>query len=181
MARIKNLVNRFGNTKQPEPVVQTNVVEAAQLVLGRAANAALITDRTGTVLYMNGAAEALVGRTLEEVGAININGLLNLTTLDHGKHMEIPLAAVITGARTVELPNCVVAKSAAGRIVAVQGSVAPVLSPAKDVLGMVVQLFDVSRLGTIPEKLYDPARIDELTGLINRQEFEARVGQASSA
>jgi diguanylate cyclase (GGDEF)-like protein len=41
-----------------------------------------------------------------------------------------------------------------------------------------VQLFDVSRLGTIPEKLHGPARIDKLTGLIDRQEFEARVARA---
>jgi diguanylate cyclase (GGDEF)-like protein/PAS domain S-box-containing protein len=181
MASIKNLVSRFANTNDPgPPSAHIDIVEAAQLVLGRTANAALVTDRTGAVVYMNPAAEALTGRTLEEVGALNMNDLLRLTTLDSGKHMEIPLAGVIAGARTVELPNYAVAKSAAGRIVAVQGSVAPLLSSTNRILGTVVQLFDVSRLGTIPEQLNDPARIDELTGLTNRREFESRVTRAIS-
>ncbi|MBA2689346.1 MAG: EAL domain-containing protein [Burkholderiales bacterium] len=157
---------------------QSEFVAAMRLVLGQAANAALLTDRKGALAYLNRAAEDLLGVSSADAQGRQFADLLKLATLDKRKTVELPVAAVLSDGRTVEFPSYATMRASDGRLIAVQGSVSPVFNEAGRTAGALIQLFDVSRLGTIADQLEDPAAEDYLTGLVTRQEFEKRVERA---
>ena len=180
MTNLRHLFDRHG-AKPESPAAgraESASLVAARMIVGRTANAALLTDIQGRIQYINPAAEALIGLAASEAQGRPFDDLLKLATLDKRKSAELPVSRVIGDGCAVELPSYAIVKATDGRIIAVQGSIAPVFSPAGEILGTLIQLFDVSRLGAIPDRLDDPTTEDSLTGLVNRHEFEERVKRA---
>ena len=173
------MFNRHGAKPEPSPTApNSGVLAAARMIVGRTANAALLTDTRGRLLFINPAAEEMIGLTAAEAEGRPFADLLKLATLDKRKSAELPVSRVLSEGRAAELPSYAIVKASDGRIIAVQGSIAPVVDSGGQILGTLIQLFDVSRLGGIPDRLDDPATEDSLTGLVNRHEFEERVKRA---
>ena len=173
------MFDRHGAKPEPSPTApNSGVLAAARMIVGRTANAALLTDTRGRLLFINPAAEEMIGLTAAEAEGRPFADLLKLATLDKRKSAELPVSRVLSEGRAAELPSYAIVKASDGRIIAVQGSIAPVVDSGGQILGTLIQLFDVSRLGGIPDRLDDPATEDSLTGLVNRHEFEERVKRA---
>jgi diguanylate cyclase (GGDEF)-like protein/PAS domain S-box-containing protein len=177
ITNLRHFFDRSGGGRPDEPVVrgQSEIVDAARLIVGRSTNAALLTDNTGAVVYMNQAAEDLIGLSATDAEGRQCGDLLRLATLDKRRSVELPIKKVLGEVRTIELPSYAIVKASDGKIIAVQGSVAPVLNKIGQIVGTIIQLFDVSRLSSIPDRLEDPATSDGLTGLVDREELEERV------
>ena len=179
MTSLLHLFDRHGAKPEPSPTApNSGVLAAARMIVGRTANAALLTDTRGRLLFINPAAEEMIGLTAAEAEGRPFADLLKLATLDKRKSAELPVSRVLSEGRAAELPSYAIVKASDGRIIAVQGSIAPVVDSGGQILGTLIQLFDVSRLGGIPDRLDDPATEDSLTGLVNRHEFEERVKRA---
>ena len=67
-----------------------------------------------------------------------------------------------------------------GREFAIDESAAPIVSPDEKILGAVFIFHDVSRARSLARQLAHQASHDFLTGLVNRHEFERRVGRGRS-
>ena len=65
-----------------------------------------------------------------------------------------------------------------GSSVAIQYSISPLLSRDGEALGVVLVIRDVTENRNMAKQLSYQAAHDALTGLINRREFEERLGQA---
>ena len=179
------MFDRHGAKPEPSPTApNSGVLAAARMIVGRTANAALLTDTRGRLLFINPAAEEMIGLTAAEAEGRPFADLLKLATLDKRKSAELPVSRVLSEGRAAELPSYAIVKASDGRIIAVQGSIAPVVDSGGQILGTLIQLFDVSRLGGIPDRLDDPATEDSLTGLVNarvRGEGKARAETRSHA
>ena len=64
-----------------------------------------------------------------------------------------------------------------GNVHAVQHTAAPIRNRSGDVTGVVVVFHDITQARAMERKLSYQAKHDGLTGLINRTEFEARLGE----
>ena len=145
------MFNRHGAKPEPSPTApNSGVLAAARMIVGRTANAALLTDTRGRLLFINPAAEEMIGLTAAEAEGRPFADLLKLATLDKRKSAELPVSRVLSEGRAAELPSYAIVKASDGRIIAVQGSIAPVVDSGGQILGTLIQLFDVSRLGVFP-------------------------------
>lgn len=149
--------------------------ERAQVTLQSIGDAVITTDVRGYVEYVNPAAEILIGWTLAEARGRPLMLVCSLKDEASGRAAPDPVQAVLNEGRTVEMPaNTVVVRRGGGEI-AVDESAAPIRDRAGAITGVVLVLHDVSRERQYAAKLSYQATHDELTGLINRREFEHRL------
>ncbi|MGH9360678.1 MAG: EAL domain-containing protein, partial [Thermoanaerobaculia bacterium] len=89
-----------------------------------------------------------------------------------------PVERCLREGRVVELPGPAVLVRRDGVEFAVRDSVAPVRDRTGRIAGSVVVFKDVSELRGMERQMRFLARHDALTGLLNRREFERRLGRA---
>src|SRR5438105_14679292 len=97
MNNLRNFFDRNGVGRVTAPQVQreANIVHSAQMIIGRSANAALLTDTQGIVSYMNQAAEELTGFAAINAEGRQCSDLLRLATLDKRKSIDLPVSQVL--------------------------------------------------------------------------------------
>jgi diguanylate cyclase (GGDEF)-like protein/PAS domain S-box-containing protein len=152
--------------------------ERAQVTLQSIGDAVITTDIAGAVLYLNPVAEALLGvpeadalgRPLEEVCRLMIES--------SGEAAPDVVGAVIGGGPAQEVRHELVLVRGDGRNVAVNRSASSMRDREGRVVGAVLVLHDMTREREYAATLSYQATHDELTGLINRREFEFRLGNA---
>src|SRR5262245_52857995 len=126
MSNLRHFFDRNGGGRPDNttPVQrEDDMVNAARLIVGRSANAAILIDAKGAIAYINQAAEELIGLVSSEAEGRPFGDLLRLATLDKRKSIELPVGRVLSEVRTIELPSYAIVKASDGRIIAVQGSV----------------------------------------------------------
>jgi diguanylate cyclase (GGDEF)-like protein/PAS domain S-box-containing protein len=152
--------------------------ERAQVTLQSILDAVITVDGEGRVDYMNPVAESLtewdaieaIGRPCAEV--------LRLAAEDRRGELEDPVRRVMSRGLAETLSDEAVIISRSGQEVAVQANAAPIRGRDGRVAGVVIVCHDVSRERRMKRLLSYQAAHDALTGLINRREFESRLGAA---
>jgi len=149
--------------------------ERAQVTLESIGDAVITTAVDGTIEYINPAATAITGWSLNEAQGKPTDMVCSLieehsrdkvaTSFDHG--------GIKSKMREVETNLLLIGKD--GHEVAVNRSVAQIRNRNGHVIGTVFVLHDVSKDRAYATHLSYQANHDELTGLINRREFERRV------
>ena len=152
--------------------------ERAQVTLASIADGVITTDTDGWVEYLNPVAEALTGWTTVSARGLPLQTILR--TVDETTHKATanPIERVLREERTIAVsaPMLLVRKD--GSEIPIVQSAAPMRARTGKIIGVVLVMHDVSRERQYAAKLSYQASHDALTSLINRTEFEQRLGHA---
>jgi len=152
--------------------------ERAEVTLQSIADAVITTDRSGTVDYINPVAEKMTGWPSDEACGRNVNGIVKLVK-DGGKELiDDPVSLALASGDPIHLADQTALVSRRGLEVPIQATVAPIRDRTGQTAGAVIVFSDVSRERRMKRLLSYQAAHDGLTGLINRREFESRLGSA---
>ncbi|MDW8468012.1 MAG: EAL domain-containing protein [Burkholderiales bacterium] len=151
--------------------------ERAQATLQAIGDAVIVADAAGWIEFMNPAAERLTGCELMQAAGAHVAAVLNLADEVSGAPLEDPVSQVLARGIVVQGTGARLERADGTRLV-VDYSAAPIRDRAHEVVGAVVALRDVTSAREMARKVSWQATHDELTGLVNRREFERRVGEA---
>ena len=152
--------------------------ERAEVTLGSIGDAVVRTDAHGIIEYVNPVAEQLLGSRNTELVGRPIASVLALVHETTREPLENPIETCLREKRVVGRSNLSLLVRPDGREFAIDDSAAPVTDNDREVIGAVLVFHDVSRARTLSRQLAHQASHDFLTGLVNRHEFERRVGRA---
>ena len=152
--------------------------ERAQVTLQSIGDGVISTDREGCIEYLNPVAEQLSGWPAAEARGASIMDVLRLR--DEMTHAEIenPLLRCLREDRVVHFGESSVLINRLGQEIAIQDSAAPIRDRGGRTVGAVVVFRDVTKERRLKHALSYQASHDALTGLINRREFDLRLGEA---
>lgn len=155
--------------------------EQAFVTLSSIADGIITTDRTGTITYMNPTAERLSGwRTTEALGQ-PLSTVLPLVSESTRQPIEDIPTRCLREDRTVDLVGDVLLVRRDGSEIPLGDSAAPLRDRNGSTIGVVMVFHDVTERRRTIHTLTREASHDSLTGLINRLEFERRVGRVRAA
>jgi len=152
--------------------------ERAQVTLASIADGVITTDTDGWVEYLNPVAEALTGWTAASARGLPLHAILRTVDETTRKLTSNPIEMVLREERTIEVSApMLLVRNDSSEIPIVQ-SAAAIRARTGKIIGVVLVMRDVSRERQYVAKLSYQASHDALTGLINRTEFERRLGLA---
>ncbi|MBS0309330.1 MAG: EAL domain-containing protein [Proteobacteria bacterium] len=152
--------------------------ERVTVTLESIADGVITTDITGRIDYLNPVAERLTAWKTADAKGKPLREVFHI--LDDYSRMPIPnpVETVLQTGETVALAGNAVLIGKHGKEFAIEETAAPIRDSHGVVRGVVLAFHDVSRSRQIAAQLSYQATHDELTGLVNRREFETRLQQA---
>lgn len=152
--------------------------ERAEVTLKSIGDGVIRSDAAGLIDYLNPAAEKLTGWTSEEARGQRLDEVYRAMEDGTGKLREDPLTECLRQSRTVTSPEWCSLFHRSGSEFAVRDSASPIRNDNGKVLGAVLIVKDVTDVRGLEREMAFQASHDTLTGLLNRREFESRVGEA---
>ncbi|RLE34396.1 MAG: sensor domain-containing diguanylate cyclase [Acidobacteria bacterium] len=152
--------------------------ERAEVTLESIGDGVIRSDASGRIDYLNPAAEKLTGWPNEEARGRRLDEVYRAMEDGAGKLREDPLTECIRQNRTVTSPEWCSLFHREGLEFAVRDSASPIRNDAGKILGAVLIVKDVTHIRGLEREMAFQASHDTLTGLLNRREFESRVGEA---
>jgi diguanylate cyclase (GGDEF)-like protein/PAS domain S-box-containing protein len=158
-------------------------VEAASapqaLALGSLAEAIIATDKDGRINYMNPAAEQLTGTAAEAATGKLLEEIVSLVDETDRRLLSDPVHQALTTGAAVNLSRrALMLARASGNERSIELSASPMRNAARELVGAVVMLHDVTEMRGLTRQMSYQAAHDALTGLVNRREFERRLEEA---
>lgn len=150
----------------------------AQRTLDCIGDAVVTTDLAGCVTYLNGVAERLTGWSEAEALGMPLDVVMPLVREGERDPIENCALRCLAEGRAVDLEDGVVLRRRDGTEVPVGDSAAPIRTPDGRTTGVVLVFRDESEKRRIGQRLLHEASHDQLTGLLNRREFERRLERA---
>jgi len=151
--------------------------ELAQVTLHSIGDGVITTDADGRVEYLNPVAEQYTGWRSGEARGKPLAEIYRVINERTGKSVEpLPHAAGNSPPENGDAGS-VRLLDRNGRECPIRYSQAPILSRGGQVLGMIVVFHDISQIRAMAQQLSWQASHDALTGLVNRREFERRLGE----
>lgn len=152
--------------------------ERLRVTLEAIADGMISTDAEGRVVFMNPAAEQLLGaRSADMVGRMcrDIFVLRDGTT---GEQQACPVARCLATEAIVHLDDDLILMGQTGAERDIRCTASPVRAPAGGLLGAVLVFQDVTQSRAMQRQLAHTATHDDLTGLPNRAAFERALNAA---
>jgi diguanylate cyclase (GGDEF)-like protein/PAS domain S-box-containing protein len=152
--------------------------ELAQITLRSIGDAAITTDASARVNYLNPVAEKLTGWPLEDARGRPLPEIFRI----FNEHTRAPAAdpveralreGIVTG-----LANSTVLVSRSGKEYLIADTAAPIRGRSNEILGAVLIFQDVTEARGLARQVEHQAKHDALTELVNRREFERRLAHA---
>jgi diguanylate cyclase (GGDEF)-like protein/PAS domain S-box-containing protein len=154
----------------------------ARITLESIGEGVITTDRNGTIDYLNEAAEQLIGASRAAGIGKRLLDLLSLVDEVDRSSLGDPVAKCLSERRRVNLGRrAFLLSKQADREFSTELTASPIRGPDGQVAGCVVIFHDVSELRGLAREMSYQASHDALTGLVNRAEFERRLGTALDA
>ena len=148
--------------------------ERAQVTLYSIGDGAITTDAAGNIEHMNDAAVEITGYTAQKSIGESLVDFFKLGNQDNNKSIKEILTNVVNqGAVSVSKPDSILIKKDCE--LAIEYTLAPIFNDDKTVSGTILIFRDVSELRSLSLQLIYQAQHDELTGLLNRREFERKI------
>ncbi len=151
--------------------------ELAQVTLHSIGDAVITTDAQGRITFMNPVAEHLTGWYGPKALAAPLQSVLQITAEASGEPLFATFDPLGLGASPGEWHESARLTSQDGRVYSIELAASPIRDPGSRTIGAVLVLHDVSRARELSQQLSWAASHDTLTGLINRTEFERKLGQ----
>lgn len=152
--------------------------ELAQVTLHSIGDAVITTDVKGCIRYVNPVAEALTGWSQREVEGQPLADIFIIVHEDTREPVPNPVTIALQENRTVALHRDTVLLARDGREIGIDDSAAPICDRSGNTIGAVMVFHDVTQARHLTRQVTWQAIHDSLTGLVNRREFEQRLGQA---
>ena len=157
----------------------------ARQALESLGEALVTTDSGGRVDYANPAAATLLGVAVEELLQKPLEQVITLVDETDRKLLKDPIELALRGTPTMGLGRrAFLLARRAGSERSIELAVSPLRSrdnAAEEITGVVIVLHDVTELRGLTRQMSYQATHDPLTGLVNRREFERRLGEALEA
>ncbi len=158
----------------PPPPLQVAALESL-------AEAIVTTDLEGRLVFMNPAAEKLLGIVTLQAQGRPLEEVVGLVDENDRKLLADPIREAVgdsNGNPHTLSRRAVLLGKAAGEERAIELAASP-LRVDDQLVGAVVLLHDVTELRGLHRQMSYQATHDALTGLVNRREFERRLGEAA--
>jgi len=152
--------------------------EQLQVTLHSINEAVITTDVEGCVTYLNPIAEQLTGWSNAEAKGRFSHELFRVIDELTGSDVEDPVHACLQDekAESISIHNVLINRH--NKQIAVIDTAAPMRDCEQHIIGVVLAFRDVSEERRLRQQLMFQAKHDELTGLINRREFEQYLTNA---
>ncbi len=151
----------------------------SQLALDSLGEGLITTDAHGLIDYLNPSAEALTGMRREDAVGQAFGAMLGFVDENDRRALADPVQQCLaTGSRVNLGRRSILIARATGSELGVEATASPIRAPEGGVAGVAVMLHDVSELRGLTQQMSYQASHDALTGLVNRREFERRLGEA---
>jgi diguanylate cyclase (GGDEF)-like protein/PAS domain S-box-containing protein len=151
--------------------------EKIQVTLHCIGDAVISTDNNGVVNYLNPVAEQLTGWTLIEAQGAAISDVFNIIRENTREPALNPVFRCIQEGVVLGLANHTLLIRRDGQEFAIEDSAAPIRKASGEIIGAVLVFHDVTAQRQLQGEIVFQARHDELTGLVNRSEFDAQLRQ----
>jgi diguanylate cyclase (GGDEF)-like protein/PAS domain S-box-containing protein len=162
-----------------EPAGATPPPLRPQLALDSLGEGILTTDAHGLIDYLNPSAEAITGMRREDAVGQAFGAMISFVDEHDRRALADPVQQCLaTGSRVNLGRRSLLISRATGSELGVEATASPIRSLDGDVSGVAVMLHDVSELRGLTQQMSYQASHDPLTGLVNRREFERRLGDA---
>lgn len=138
-------------------------------------DALITTDDTGRVSFLNPVAEQLTGRKAEEGIGLPLEQVFQTLDEETRELKEGPLAWPLNTTSGIERGSPCLLVGQDGQEFAIEYTAAPMRDGTDAPIGGVLVFRDVSAQRKLAQELSYQATHDELTGLVNRREFERRL------
>ncbi len=158
--------------------------ELAQVTLASIGDGVLTTTPSGTVKYLNPAAEKMTGWTREEAAGRPLHEVFRLTEgggADAGgggaaaSGAEDAVRRAVAQGVSVRLAERLTLERRDGRRYAIESACSPIRDHDASIIGAVLVFQDVSEKRLLALQLAHQASHDETTGLFNRQAFDGHL------
>jgi len=148
------------------------------------AEAIVTTDVEGRLVYLNPAAEKLLGTSRAQAAGRQLDEIVGLMDLNDRKALTEPVKEAVGGGNGnphALTRRAVLLGKTPGEERAIELAASPLRDHNGDLSGAVVLLHDVTELRGLHRQMSYQATHDALTGLVNRREFERRLEEAAEA
>jgi diguanylate cyclase (GGDEF)-like protein/PAS domain S-box-containing protein len=153
--------------------------EPQSLALYSLAEAIIATDKDGRINYMNPAAEQLTGTVADAAAGKLLEEIVSLVDETDRRLLSDPVHQALTTGAAVNLSRRALMLSRAnGSERSIELSASPIRNSARELVGAVVMLHDVTEMRGLTRQMSYQATHDALSGLVNRREFERRLEEA---
>jgi len=194
LARVELGLERISFEGRPALLVSAVEMSPAQLETPRRLQASawealdalgegvVTTDLEGRIAYVNRTAEELIGRKAHEALGLTLLEVIDLAEEGERKALGDPVRQCLASGNRVQIGRrgMLVSGNGAGQR-SIELNVSPLRDTAGDLAGTVIALRDVTDLRGLTRQMSYQASHDALTGLVNRREFEHRLGEALEA
>ena len=149
------------------------------LALHSLAEAIIATDKDGRISYLNPAAEQLTGSAADAAAGKLLEEIVSLVDETDRRLLSDPVhQALTTGVAVTLSRRALLLSRVNGSERSIELSASPIRDSAREVIGAVVMLHDVTEMRGLTRQMSYQAAHDALTGLVNRREFERRLEEA---
>jgi len=151
--------------------------EKIKVTLHSICDAVISTDEHAIVQYLNPVAEKLTGWSLSEARGKALSDVFIIINEDSRAPARNPVFRCIEERVILGLANHTVLIRRDGHEFAIEDSAAPIHRASGEIIGAVLIFHDVTDHRQLQNKIMFQSSHDELTGLINRSEFDAQLKQ----
>jgi len=149
------------------------------MALDSLAEPIIATDATGLITYINPAAERVTGSAASQAIGHLLEDIVGLVDETDRRLLTDPVHQALTSGAAVNLSRRTLLLSRSnGSERSIELTASPIRSEARELIGAVVLLHDVTELRGLARQMSYQATHDALTGLVNRREFERRLEEA---
>lgn len=166
------------------PAVDGQLVEEkkwAEVTLHAIGEAVITTDASGVVEYLNPMAERLTGWADAEAHGQPVEKVFNVVDEQSRKPAGHLISRCLGPGPEVAVEQHNLLISRQGKELAVEETITPIRTGQGALLGVAIVFKDVTSQRNLTRELLHSAEHDDLTGLVNRREFEKRLGHAIAA
>lgn len=149
--------------------------ELLQVTLQSIGDAVITSDASGLVTWLNPAAEHMTGWMSADAKGQRLSQVFRIIDEETRQQAENPVEACLRHNGVMSLANRTVLVARNGSEFGIDDSAAPIRSNSGELLGVVLVFHDVTEQRRHSNEMRYRATHDQLTGLVNRSEFETRL------
>ncbi len=150
----------------------------AQITLESIGEGVITTDCEGKISYINPTAERLTGWSYALAQGKYLNEVFIIRSSTTNAPIKYPLETCVHHGATVKHDALLILLRSDGKEYIIQDTASPIKDRQNETIGMVLVFHDVSKIQNMSDQLAYQASHDDLTGLINRREFESCLKKA---
>ena len=149
--------------------------ELLRITMQSIGDSVITTNAQGEVTWLNPVAERMTGWTTAEAQGRPLGQVFHIVNEQTRLPTENPVETCLKQGKSVGLANHTLLISRDGNEFGIEDSAAPILDAQGAMLGVVLVFHDVTEQRRLSGEMSYRATHDDLTGLVNRAEFESRL------